>query len=313
LNEKTSMKHKSTNLKTARNGLAIVLLLMLPLTLPLITYVFDSKTEIESTHQQFFPSAEIPTLNLSYTTRTNLTETLVESGDVIAGDHVILKTKWTPTLVNRSRLEVRAPAIPATLLIEDNQSTLEIDTRALGNNATCIINASTWLTNGSMISFEFTDVYIGNYFIPQVKVISPNGNEDWTSVHNITWSVSDGNLDDEFLYDVYYSPDSGSSYIHLVSATNQTWFEWDCSGLNRTDTYIVRVRVTDGIYYSTDQSDDTFTAGTVVTPTTTPPTSTPTTTTTPDMELRIIVFIALLLFSSGIMALVVYYAARKWF
>lgn len=306
-----TVRNRGTNLKAARKGLVIVLLLVVSMILPAITSTYHN-IELESIHSQYILGAEIPILNLSYTTRTSLIDTPVKSGDVIAGDHVTLKAEWTPTLVNRSKLEVRAPAIPATLVVEANESTIEIDTRALGNNATCIIIASTWLANGSMMSVEFGDVYIGNYFIPKVTVITPNGKEDWTSVHNITWSASDVNLDDEFLYDVFYSSDSGSSFIPLVYETNHTWFEWDCSSLNRTDTYIVRVRVTDGIYFSTDNSDNTFTAGTITTTTTTPPTTTPTTT-TPGIEPRIVMFIAILLFSSGIMALVVYIAAKKWF
>ena len=301
-----------SNLNTARKGLVMILLLVLSLVLPVMSSTSRYTLEIESISPQSLPSAETPSLNLSYTTRTYLIDTPVKSGDAIAGDHVTLKAAWTPTLVNTTRLEIHAPAIPAVLLIEENQSTIEIDTRALGNNATCTIIATTWLANGSMISFEFTDVYIGNYFVPKVTVLSPNGNETWASLHNITWTAIDKNYDDDFLYDVMYSSDSGSSFETLVSTTNLTWFEWDCSSLIKTDTYIVRIRVTDGIYYSTDQSDATFTAGTVVTSTTTPPTSTPTTP-TPVLDPRIIAFIAILLFSCGVMALVVYYAARKWF
>ena len=293
-----------------------MILLLLLLVLPLLSSPFNNTLEIDSISHQYITSAETPTLNLSYTSRTQLFDVPVKSGDVLAGDHVTLKAEWSPTLTNKSKLEVYAPAIPTALSVEKNQSMIEIDTRALGNNATCIITATTWLANGSILSFEFTDVYIGNYFVPKVTVLSPNGNEDWTSVHNITWSVSDWNIDDEFLYDVMYSSDSGSSFETLVSATNLTWVEWDCSSLDRMDTYLVRVRVTDGIYYSTDVSDNTFTAGTGVTTTTTTTTSTTTSTTTnttPELEPRIIAFVVILLFSSGVMALVVYFAARKWF
>jgi len=291
----------------------MILLLLLSLVLPLLNSSSSNTLEIDSISYQYVTSAETPTLNLSYTSRTQLIGIPVKSGDVLAGDHVILKAEWTPIITNRSKLEVYAPAIPAVLSVEENQSTLEIDTRELGNNATCIITATTWLANGSQLSFEFTDVYIGNYFVPKVTILSPNGSEDWTSVHNITWSVVDRNIDDEFLYDVLYSSDSGSSFETLVSATNLTWVEWDCSSLDRMDTYLVRVRVTDGIYYSTDVSDNTFTAGTGVTTTTTTTTTSTTTNTTPGLEPRIIAFVVVLLFSSGVMALVVYFAARKWF
>jgi hypothetical protein len=234
----------------------------------------------------------------------------VESGDTIAGDHLVLRAEWSSS-VNKSRLEVDAPAIPAVLAIEDNQTILEIDTRALGNNATCTINSTAWLANGTVLSFEFTEVYIGNYFVPKVTVLTPNGNETWVDVHNITWVGSDHNVDDTLLYDVLYSSNSGTSFETLVSSTNLTWFEWDCTNLINTDTYLIEVRVRDGIYFSSDRSDGIFTAGTIIAPTTTSPT-TPTTTPT-GLEPRIIAFIAILLISSGVMALFVYYAARKWF
>ncbi|MFW9832449.1 MAG: hypothetical protein ACFFEK_00485, partial [Candidatus Thorarchaeota archaeon] len=157
-----------------------------------------------------------------------------------------------------------------------------------------------------------TDVYIGNYFIPKVEVTSPNGDETWTDTHNITWVASDTNQDDELLFDVLYSSDSGQSYDLLVSSTNLTWYEWDPSNLPQTDTYLVMVRVTDGIYFSSDISDSTFTAGTTIITTTTTPTTTPTTPTN-GLDPRIVAFIVILLFTSGIMALVVYYAATKWF
>jgi hypothetical protein len=75
------------------------------------------------------------------------------------------------------------------------------------------------------------------------------------------------------------------------------------------DNYTVEVRATDGIYFTSDWSDEEFSAGTIAT--TTPTTTT--TTTDPGIESRIAAFVAILLFSSGIIALVVYYAARKWF
>ncbi|MHA2080275.1 MAG: hypothetical protein ACW99H_03920 [Candidatus Thorarchaeota archaeon] len=304
-----SIKNRIRSWKTVRKGLAIILLLVLSITLPVMSFTLDNTFGLESSPIQYLPSADIPEFNLSYTSRTNLIDTPIKSGDTVAGDHVILKAEWTPSLVNSSKLEIHAPAIPRTLTVEDNLTTLQIDTRVLGNNATCSITSTAWLSNGSILTVEFTNVYIGNYFVPKVLVLSPNGNETWTSVHNIIWTASDINFDDELLYDVLYSSDSGLSFETLIAATNLTWFEWDCSSLIRMDTYIVRVRVTDGIYYSTDHSDNTFTAGTVVTTTTTPPTTTP----TPGLEPRIIVFVGLLLFSSAVMALVVYYAARKWF
>jgi hypothetical protein len=297
-------------------GFVIVLLVISPFALIMRSKTLQASEQISIPEDQRIISAEVPSLNLTYTTRTLLTDTPVNSGDTISGDHVTLKATWKPD-VNNSRLEVHAPAIPSTLIAEKNETTLEIDTRYLGNNATSTIIATTMLPNGTMIRVEFTDVYIGNFFAPVVRVISPNGGETWTSLHNITWTASDVNIDDTLLYDVLFSDDSGASFNVLAESTNLTWFEWDCSSLSQEDTYIVKVQATDGIYFTSDLSDAEFSAGSVMT-TTTVTTSTTTTTTTTTTngttdEWRILAFVAILLISSGIMALFVYYAARKWF
>ncbi|MFW9786264.1 MAG: hypothetical protein ACFFE2_01935 [Candidatus Thorarchaeota archaeon] len=303
--------NKPERIRMTRTGVAMLLILVLSATLPLTSITSDNSVRVQSSITHYVLSAGSPELNLSYTTRTKLFDTPVKSGDRIGGDHIVLKAEWTPSLVNRTRLEIYAPAIPATLAVEENEDTLEIDTRALGNNATCVITSTAWLTNGSIATIEFTDVYIGNYFMPHVRVLEPNGGENWTGTHNITWTAFDSNADDTFLFDVAFSSNGGQTFESLIISTNLTWFEWDCTGLNPTSMYLVQVRVTDGIYYSIDLSDDTFTAGggagTTSSSTTTP------TTPIPGPDFRIIAFVAILLFSSSVMALVVYYAARKWF
>ncbi len=289
----------------------MILLLASFFTLPTTIFAYSNVLHSEPTGLYHIPSADTPVLNLTYISLTNPIRTQVKSGDIIAGDHVLLRAQWTPSLVNRSRLEINAHAIPALLWLEENQATLEIDTRALGNNASCTITSTAWLTNGSIMETVIPDVYIGNYFIPRVNVTAPNGGEEWTGVHNITWTASDVNADDELLFDVFFSSDSGESFETLVSSTNLTWFEWDCRELHQSDTALIRVRVSDGIYFYSDSSDNVFTAGAIVTTFPTSPTTGPTTT-LPELELRIIAFVIILLFSCGVMALVVYYAARKW-
>jgi len=148
-------------------------------------------------------------------------------------------------------------------------------------------------------------------------VISPNGNEIWTGTNNITWSVSDNNEEDLHQFDVLISSDNGNNFEILATSITTTWLEWNCSALDKLDTYLVEVKVTDGIYFSSDQSDSTFTAGDIVTTTTTTTTTTNTTTTTTTtsttFDARLTAFVVILLASCSIIAIVVYYAARKWF
>jgi hypothetical protein len=255
-------------------------------------------------------AADNPRLNLTYYTATNPTEQPVSSGAWLSGDHVTLVASWTPALVVSSRLEVVAPAIPNAIAHEEADSLIELDTRALGNNATCIINSTAWLTNGTVMSIIFSSVFIGNFFVPKVTVTSPNGGEVWTGVNNITWTASDLNTAESLQFDVLISDNLGSTYTVLAQGIPQTHFEWNSTGLDMLHTYVVKVRVTDGIYFSEDRSDLPFTAGDVASTTST---STTTTTTNGGLETRVLAFVIILLVSSAIMALIVYYAARKWF
>jgi len=294
-----------------RMPLVIVLMLLTMLIQPMAPLISNDQTNLQksNTHN---PSAENPYLQLTYYRLTNLTESPVVDGLSITGDHVIIKAVWTPSVVNKSRLQILAPAIPATLTQELNTYVTEIDTRYLGNNATCMIIATVWLTNGSIVSHEFENVFIGNFFVPKVVVISPNGNETWIGKNNITWWASDVNIGDNLLYNVRVSSNGGRTFETLASSLSERWFEWDCTGLNKSDSYLVEVVATDGIYFTRDRSDSTFTAGDVITTPTTPSTPTYTTTST-DLDPRLTAFIVILLISSSVMAVVVYYAAKKWF
>lgn len=308
-----------TNSMKSRHRLPIVIILVLVVTLtqPLVMPVlseYDNFTPIKNS----VPSAENPSLNLTYYFPTNLTEADVVSDSIIDGDHVIIKAAWTPSIVNRSRLEIIAPAIPATLIQDLDTYVTELDTRSLGNNATCIINATAWLTNGSIFFQTFENVYIGNFFVPKIILTAPNGGEVWSGANNITWASLDTNKGETLRYTVLISSDSGETFKTLASSISQKWFEWDCTEWDMLDTYLVEVIVSDGIYFNSDRSDSTFTAGEVIiTPTVTTTTTTTTTSTgTPTrttLDPRLTAFIAILLISSSVMAIVVYYAARKWF
>ncbi len=141
-----------TILSKARQGflfaiiLSLLAMLVLPISIP--THSIQDERIIHLTLEEALPSAENPQLNLTYQILTNLNDTPVISDSVIAGDHVTLKASWDPALIDKSRLEVFAPAIPATLEDNQNLSITEIDTRYLGNNATCSITATGWLANG---------------------------------------------------------------------------------------------------------------------------------------------------------------------
>lgn len=95
--------------------------------------------------------------------------------------------------------------------------------------------------------------------VPEVRVISPNGGENWKAdtEFTITWNGEDGD-DDTLIYTVLYSPD-GSQWGVLegdVSGTQMTINSNDVPGGSFAK---IQVVATDGINTSVDESDNPFT------------------------------------------------------
>ena len=290
--------------------LLLLILLVSPLFLQMHTLP-DASLE-KHVKDIAYPSAEDVVLNLTYWSRTNSSIDIVNSGDIIAGDHVTLNATWTPSgLVDHVGIEVNASAIPSVISNSSTTNSVQIDTRRLGNNGTCTINSTVWLLNGSVYSELIENVYIGNFFTPRVTVLAPNGGEVWIGLNNITWKAWDLNQDETLTYDVFFSSDSGATFQPIAFNLNQTWLMWDCTDCPVLNTYLIQVSATDGIYHVLDRSDATFTAGGPTS--TTSPSTTSTTTPPPPVDPPIVMFLVLFLVTSGAMALIVYYAAKKWF
>lgn len=257
--------------------------------------------------------ADISGLAITWTSKRNLQPTTISQGDRIAGDHIIVKVEWQPAKTSNSTyLSVNASPIPAFLEVETNTNVAEIDTRNLGNNGTCIINATIKLDNGSIVSAVLDDVFLGNFFTPNVVVLVPNGGEVWTNVETIQWQAWDLNADESLTYDILLSSELDETPQLLAEDLTETNLDWDFHGLYNLSTYKIIIRVTDGIYTSIDTSDDFFRAGDVyVTPTSTTTNYTTTTTTMTPYDIRIIGFLVVLMISSVFIALVAYYHAKK--
>jgi len=257
-------------------------------------------------------SAEPPQLNLTYYSLWNETQQPIEDdGDMLIGDHIVINATWSPdTNIPRTALEIRAPVIPTVIYAESNSSSIEVNTRRLGNNATCIINATVWWGDGQEARELFYDVFIGNFFIPHVDLQEPNGGEVWTGANNITWMAWDNNTEESLTFEVLLSADGGNTYQLLGAGLKDTWFEWNCTGFLNLTTYKIQVRATDGIYIASDQSDNTFTAGDVYVPPTTTTETTTTTTALPTLSPRIGAMIAVIIVASAFLAVGVYYVAK---
>ena len=252
---------------------------------------------------------EPPALSLTYYTHWDSTKIDVNAGDQLEGDHIILNATWSiSTEINRTRIEVNATAIPTVISSEQNGNTVEIDTRALNSNFTCVINSTIWFHNGTTLTELVPDVFLGNFFVPVVEVVTPNGYEAWTGSNNITWNAWDLNEDEELTFEVLVSSDSGATFQLLFAGLTETRFLWDCSTFLNLSTYVIEVRVSDGIFSSYDVSDAPFRAGEIEQLNTT----TTTTTTLEEIDPRVIMFLTVLIISSGFIAFVVYYASKKW-
>ena len=294
---------------------AFSLLLILSYTPLNAQPLVDTTTDLDLVETNSI-SVDGPYLNLTYYSNWNLTKTFVESGDRIEGDQIILNATSTPIdVVNKTRIEVNATALRTVISNEANASTVEIDTSLLNNNATCIINVTAWLCNGSVFHYEFENVFLGNFFRPTIALLTPIGEETWVGANNITWIASDENIDDVLTFEVLFSSDGGKSFQLLASGLSETLYTWDTTGFLNLSIYVIEVRVTDGIYTTWDRSGN-FTAGNVPTITattsTTPPPTTSTITpppTNPDAITTVI--IALTIVSSAFFALVAYFMAKS--
>jgi len=274
-------------------------------------------------------AAGTPNVSLTYNSLWNSTEQPVRSGDRIEGDHIVLYSRWTPAaLVESCRIEVNATAVPTVISAENESAVVSIDTRRLGYNFTCTINMTAILTNGSVIYTVVDDVFLGNFFVPHVVVVSPNGGERWTGVNNITWIAWDNNTLEELTFDVLLSKDGGQTFETLAEEVSELWYTWNCTEYPQLDTYVVKIRVSDGIYWSEDVSDQPFTAGevppsttTTTTTETTPTTATdtttePTTTTTTETTGTTFAgpamfFLAAVMITASVFAIAAYYTAKQ--
>ncbi len=306
----TSSKLIQTSIKSR----VFLILLFVLLLLPVTSMVFEDTAFLSTSGPSFKITAETPTLSLSYYSRTNSSFTPLESGDRIAGDHVLLNATWTPEAsVNGTTIQIDASAIPRMISAESKTGSVEIDTRLLGNNATCTVNVTTWLLNGTALSEIFTNVFFGNFFLPHVTLLSPNGGEIWPGLHNITWTAWDRNEDDVLSFDILISSDSGASFQLLSSEITDYYLLWDFSPFRNLSTYVVEVRVSDGIYTNSDKSDLPFTAGTISSGTTVTGTTTSTAPTSPPFtdDTRLALFVAAAIIISALLSLIVYHQAKR--
>lgn len=88
----------------------------------------------------------------------------------------------------------------------------------------------------NMISFDYN-------LAQNVTVVSPNGGENWTGHHNITWTASDPD-GDPLVFDLYLSSDGGATYPTIFAAglaSSVRTFDWNTSKFVNGTHYRIKV------------------------------------------------------------------------
>jgi len=159
------------------------------------------------------------------------TITLPESGDYAVGilDYAGDGGNYYLTIDTRLGLE------PARVYT----NTIELDTYYLLANQTYGIIVDSDTGTNLRYTVNLADVFIGNFFAPEVTVPVPLVTTGHT--FNISWSSTDKNADDTTYYSLWLSNNDGVSYMLLAQNLTETTFLWDSSGWLE-DSYMVRVR-----------------------------------------------------------------------
>ena len=140
-----------------------------------------------------------------------------------------------------------------------NTKTFEIDTYYLLQNQTFAISLSSDTGSNFDYTAQWDNIFIGNYFAPKVTVDTPTVTTGNTL--NITWSVTDRNVDDDHYYSLWLSNNDGQSYMLLAQNLSTPFYLWDTTGWVE-DSYIVKVRAYSmdfGTYVMEDTDDNPIT------------------------------------------------------
>jgi hypothetical protein len=98
---------------------------------------------------------------------------------------------------------------------------------------------------------------------PEVRVLSPNGGENWreNKSYRIKWEASDVD-GDTLLSSLLLSRDGGETWTTLALDLEDREYEIKAAGLQAGSDYLVKVIVSDGVNTGEDLSDSSFSVGT---------------------------------------------------
>ena len=105
-------------------------------------------------------------------------------------------------------------------------------------------------------SFEITNAPTNT--APTVLVIRPNGGERIRGTFEIQWSANDPD-GDTLTFTISYSTNTGQTWTQLTSGVTGTSYQWDTSGVQVGENYLIKVEASDGSLTIEDRSDAPFT------------------------------------------------------
>ena len=127
-----------------------------------------------------------------------------------------------------------------------------------GSNYRVKVMVSDGLTTAKDSSPE--DFSIKNNSIPGITLNAPIGGETWSGTEEITWTATDADISNSLSLDIYYSSNSGSTWLKLAcNEENDGQFSWDTKTVPNDSSYRVKVEVSDGKNTVNDSSDFDFT------------------------------------------------------
>ena len=106
-------------------------------------------------------------------------------------------------------------------------------------------------TKGNQFNLSTTAVLEVTDRPPVVTVTNPLTGDEVSGTVPITWTASDPD-GDPLTYDVYYSPDCGTTWLLLATGLTATTFDWNTAGLNGSE-FHVRVIASDGLLTGQDE------------------------------------------------------------
>ncbi len=146
--------------------------------------------------------------------------------------------------------------------IVNDASWVMYDTYNICRNITALVIFNVTLDLGLTYTYRFKNVTFNNFFAPRPDLLSPIGGEDWsTGTHNITWTATDRNADDELFFRIRFSNDGGQFWQLLGSGPmiydpvqEYYYYTWTTTALIPTDR---------GVLTITAYDNDTQNAGTL--------------------------------------------------